>query len=120
MARVIREAVSDAILNHLSDPRIQGVISVTRVDMPPDLKSADVYLSIMIGEEKKENLAFKAIEHATSHLKALVAKQVTSKFAPKLRFHRDTTYKKTLETMQLIEEVSHEWKDKQEQNDERQ
>jgi ribosome-binding factor A len=46
VARVVKEVVSDAIANHLNDPRIEGFVSVTRVDMSADLRSADVYLSI--------------------------------------------------------------------------
>ena len=46
VARVIREVVSDAIANHLSDPRITGFVSVTRVEVMADMRSADVYLSI--------------------------------------------------------------------------
>jgi len=38
VARVVKEAVSDAITHHLSDPRIEGFVSVTRVDMAADYR----------------------------------------------------------------------------------
>ncbi|MHC4355618.1 MAG: ribosome-binding factor A [Planctomycetota bacterium] len=47
VARVVKEAVSDAIANHLSDPRIEGLVSVTEVDVAPDMRTADVYVSIL-------------------------------------------------------------------------
>ncbi|MFA6176458.1 MAG: ribosome-binding factor A, partial [Phycisphaerae bacterium] len=47
MARVVKEAVSDIVNNHLQDPRIEGFISITEVKIEPDLKKADVFLSIM-------------------------------------------------------------------------
>ena len=36
IGRTIRDTVSDAIQNRLSDPRIQGMISVTRVETSGD------------------------------------------------------------------------------------
>ena len=58
MARVIKEAVSDIINNHLQDPRIEGFISVTEVKIEPDLKKADVFLSIMGKTSAKQQSGF--------------------------------------------------------------
>jgi ribosome-binding factor A len=66
MARAIKEAVSDIINNHLQDPRIEGFISVTEVKTEPDLKKADIFLSIMGKSEEKQRLAFLGIQHAAS------------------------------------------------------
>ncbi len=105
VARIVREAVSDAISNHLSDPRIEGLVSVTRVDMAADLRSADVYISIFGKDEATQNKTFAAIEHAKSRIQSLLATRVQSKFCPVLRFHKDDKFKKTLETMKLIDEA---------------
>ncbi len=105
VARIVRESVSDAISNHLSDPRIEGLVSVTRVDMAADLRSADVYISIFGKDEAAQNKTFAAIEHAKSRIQSLLANRVQSKFCPVLRFHKDDKFKKTLETMKLIDEA---------------
>lgn len=101
----MRESVSDAISNHLSDPRIEGLVSVTRVDMAADLHSADVYISIFGKDEATQNKTFAAIEHAKSRIQSFLAGRVQSKFCPVLRFHKDDKFKKTLETMKLIDEA---------------
>jgi len=105
VARIVREAVSDAISNHLSDPRIEGLVSVTRVDMAADLRSADVYISIFGKDETTQNKTFVAIEHAKSRIQSLLAARVQSKFCPVLRLHKDDKFKKTLEIMKLIDEA---------------
>jgi ribosome-binding factor A len=64
VARVVKEAVSDAISNHLNDPRITGFVSVTRVEMSPDLRNADVYLSVFAEAQSAKNKSFIAIDHA--------------------------------------------------------
>ena len=110
MSRVIKEAVSDIINNHLQDPRIEGFISVTEVNIEPDLKSAEVFLSIMTVNEAKQRLVFTAIKHASGRIQALLGNYVKARFCPHLYYHLDERLKKTMETMRLIDEVSKEFK----------
>ena len=105
VSRVIKESVSDAIANHLGDPRIEGFVSVTRVEMSPDLRSADVYLSMFGSSESSQNKTFAAIAHARTRIQSLLTKRIKSKFCPVLHFHRDDKYKKTMETINLIHQA---------------
>jgi len=114
MARVVREAVSDIINNHLGDPRIEGFISVTEVKIGPDLKRADVFLSIMGKTPEKQNLAFMAVKHASGRIGILLGDYVKSRFCPHLSFHIDDRLKKTAETLRLIDEISKEFPEKKE------
>jgi ribosome-binding factor A len=105
VARVVKEAVSDAITHHLSDPRIEGFVSVTRVEMTADLRNANVYISIFGGDESSQNKTFAAITHAKSRIQSLLADRVKSKFCPVLHFYKDEKLKKTIETMKLIDQA---------------
>ena len=105
VSRVIKESVSDVIANHLGDPRIEGFVSVTRVEMSPDLRSADVYLSMFGSSESSQNKTFAAIAHARTRIQSLLTKRIKSKFCPVLHFHRDDIYKKTMETINLIHQA---------------
>jgi ribosome-binding factor A len=107
-ARIVRDVVSEAIANHLNDPRLKGLISVTRVEMPPDLRSADVYLSFFAQAEADKARGFEAINHARKRIQSLLGDALESKFCPVLRFHVDEQFHKTLEIMRLIDEVSNE------------
>jgi ribosome-binding factor A len=106
VARVVKEGVSDAIAHHLSDPRIEGFVSVTRVDMATDLRNADVYVSIFGGDKAAQNKTFAAITHAKSRIQSLVAGRLQSKFCPVLHFFRDEQFKKALEIMKLIDQAA--------------
>ncbi len=111
VARIVKEAVSDAIANHLNDPRIDGFVSVTRVDMATDLRNADVYLSFFGSNEAGQNKGFMAITHAKSRIQSLLADKVQSKFCPVLHFYKDEKFKKTLEILNLIDQAAKEFKD---------
>jgi ribosome-binding factor A len=112
VARAVKEAVSEVISKHLSDPRIEGLVSVTRVEMVADLRTADVYVSILGKDDAAQSKTFTAITHARSRIQALLADRLHSKFCPVLRFHKDEKFKKTLEIMRLIDKAAREW-DKQ-------
>ncbi len=118
-ARVIKEAVSDAIANHLSDPRIEGFVSVTRVDVAADLRIADVYLSIFGKDDVSQKKTFEAITHARSRIQSLLADKIQSKFCPVLRFQMDEQFKKTLEIIKLIDQTASE-REKRDSVDEKQ
>ena len=107
-ARIVRDVVSDAIANHLNDPRLKGLISVTRVEMTPDLKSADVYLSFFAQSDADKEGGFEAVNHARKRIQSLLGDALESKFCPVLRFHMDEQFQKTLETMRLIDQVANE------------
>ena len=112
VARVIKEVVSDAVANQLNDPRIEGFVSVTNVDIAPNLRRADVFLSIFGGTETSQHKTFIAITHARSRIQSLLADRLECKFCPVLHFSIDEKFKKTMETMRLINEAASEFKDK--------
>lgn len=108
VARVIKEAVSDAIINHLNDPRIEGFVSVTRVEVAADLRNADVYISIFGKDLSGQNKTFAAITHARSRIQSLLADRIQSKFCPVIHIRQDENFKKTLEIMRLIDQATSE------------
>jgi ribosome-binding factor A len=109
-ARLIKEVVSDAIINHLNDPRIEGFVSVTKVVVSADLRIAEVSLSFFGSDEKAQEKYFHAITHARNRIQAFVASGIKSKFCPTLRFHVDDTLKKTMQTMDLINKAVKQYK----------
>jgi len=129
VSRIIKEAVSDAIANHVNDPRVEGLVSVTRVDVAADLRTAEVYLSILAsgcyGEINDENeragkilaaerRALEAINQSRSRIQAFLARAMkAAKFCPVLSFHRDEQFKQTLETMKLINRIAAELNEQQ-------
>ena len=117
VASLVKEVVSEAITHHLSDPRIEGFVSVTRVEMGTDLRNADVYLSVFGEDETRQKKTFHAIEHAQPRIQSMVAGRLQSKFCPVLHFHIDEKFKKTLDIFRLIDRAAEEYKDKNESED---
>jgi len=55
-----------------------------------------------------QNKTFAAITHAKSRIQSLLADRLQCKFCPVLHFYRDEKFKKTLETMKLINQATSE------------
>ena len=118
VSKVIRNTVSEVIQNELSDPRIKGLVSVTRVELSADLRKARVYLSVLGVDDRGQQLCLHGIEHAGGHIQARLARQMATKVCPILRFFLDDSLKKTVEILQLINQVAAENKTEEDQQNE--
>ncbi len=103
----IRLIVSRALQTKLSDPRLDRIASVTRVELSGDLSFADVYVSVM-GTEAQQRTFMRGLEHAHSVLQRLVAKNLRTRVCPTLRLHLDQSIKQGFETLKLIEKSAQE------------
>ena len=103
VAEAVREQVSTTILFGLKDPRVKNV-TVTRVEVSSDLRSAKVYVSVM-GDEKTQRLTLKGLESARGFLQAKLAERVQIRYTPILHFQLDQGVKRSIEASRLLREV---------------
>jgi len=103
VAEAVREQVSTTILFGLKDPRVKNV-TVTRVEVSPDLRNAKVYVSVM-GDEKAQHLTLKGLESARGFLQAKLAERVKIRYTPILHFQLDQGVKRSIEASRLLREV---------------
>lgn len=103
VSEAVRQTVSMAILTDLRDPRIQNV-TVTKVDVAGDLRTAKVYVSIM-GDEAKQKLCLHGLDSARGYLQAKVADRMQTRYTPVLRFVLDDGVKKSIEAARILREV---------------
>ncbi len=95
------------IQRELSDPRLTGLPSITRVKVSDDLSIADVYMTIM-GTPGQQSAALNALKHSAGLMRAKLTKSLTLRQAPYLKFHMDEHLKKELEVLELLDRVSRE------------
>ena len=103
----LRSVVANLIRTELSDPRIRGLVTVTRVEISPDLRFARVYVSVL-GDEGEQRSSLAGLRHGAGHLQSLLKKHLEFRSCPKLDFRLDEELKESLATMALIDKVSSE------------
>jgi ribosome-binding factor A len=102
-AEAVREVVGMAILADLKDPRIQDV-TVTRVEISPDMRQAKVHVSVM-GNETKQRLSLAGLKSAAGFLQSKVAKRIETRYTPRLEFVLDMGVKKSIEIAEILHRV---------------
>lgn len=102
-AEAIREVVSMAILVDLTDPRISDV-TVTYVEVAPDMRLAKVHVSVM-GDETKQNLCLRGLQSASGFLQNKVGNRIDTRYTPKLKFVLDQGVKHSLAVARILDEV---------------
>ncbi len=102
-AEAIREVISSAILFEVADPRVHSV-TVLRVEVSSDLRTATVYVSIM-GNDTERKQTYRGLIHATGFLQARMAARLQTRFTPILSFKHDESVKKSVEVSRLIEQA---------------
>ena len=102
-AEAVREVVSMAILTQVRDPRVQGV-TVTGVEVAPDMRSAVVLVSVM-GSEAKQELALRGLTNSAGFLQAQIADRIDTRYVPRLSFKLDAGVKRSIEMARVLSEV---------------
>jgi len=105
IASLIRQTIGQLLLTKLSDPRVNSaLVSVTRVEVPEDLLTARVYVSV-VGTAPQQRNALRALRHAAGRLQELMTRQIQLRNTPVLEFAIDEKFKQTLRTYQLIDQA---------------
>jgi ribosome-binding factor A len=105
VGNLLRQIIGQAVLSKLSDPRIDPArTSVTRVEIPEDLLTAKVYVSVL-GTAAEQRRTLRALQHAAGHIQELMRQQITLRHTPVLTFELDVHYKKALQTLEIIEQA---------------
>ena len=114
VGNLIRSTIGELLLSKISDPRIDPArTSITRVEVPEDLLSAKVYISVL-GNETQERTTLRALRHAAGHIQELMARQIELRNTPLLSFELDKKFKNTLKTYSVIQQAMDEINRKEE------
>ena len=102
IAEVIREVAAETILFKMQDPRIRGV-TVTRVEVPSDLQTAKIYVSVM-GSESDATQALYGLNGSAGYVQRHLADRLKLRYTPALSFHLDKGLKNSQAVRKLLQE----------------
>ncbi len=103
VAELVREEIAQLIVKGLKDPRI-GFVSVMSVRMSPDLKYANVYVSLY-GTESEKKSSLVGLQRSATWLRGVVARNLKLRFAPEIRFFPDDTLDRVFHLEDVIREL---------------
>jgi len=108
VGQLLREEISRIIERQLKDPRIGGMITVTEVEVTPDLRHARVFISVL-GSDDEARASFETLERAAGFIRSELAKQhLRLRYLPELEFRRDESLARGARIFELLEQVKRE------------
>ncbi|HUS80867.1 MAG TPA: 30S ribosome-binding factor RbfA [Armatimonadota bacterium] len=102
VAREVQREIAEIVRTEIDDPLI-GFVTITDVEMTPDLKHARVYFSVLGSEQEKEDAA-RGIRRAAKFIRGLLSERIELRYTPDLRFYLDETAERAQRIERLLRE----------------
>ncbi|HZS44916.1 MAG TPA: 30S ribosome-binding factor RbfA [Blastocatellia bacterium] len=102
IAEQLRQEVSSIVEYELNDDRI-GFVTVTDVEVSPDLKNAKVFISLM-GSEEDRVKSLDALNHAAGFVRRELGARLRLRYTPQLSFLYDHSIERGARIEELLKE----------------
>ena len=99
----LKREISRVIRREVRDPRV-GIVTVTGVEVSPDLTLARVWVRPQ-GEEDEKEEALEGLRTAAPHIRHQLGQMLRIRRLPELRFERDRTLERALRIEEILDEV---------------
>ena len=103
----IQRELSD-LIRSLKDPRVQTLLSITRVDTTPDLRYSKIYISVL--DEEKQKDALRGLKSAGGWLRRELGSSLQLRYTPELVFELDDSLKYGAHMFDLLSKLEAEQK----------
>ena len=104
LAEVLKVEISEVVGFELDDPRLE-MVTVTDVEVSPDLRDAKIYVLIRGSEDEIEK-ALKTLRHAATFVRQQVAMNLDLRHAPHVHFVRDTAEENASRVSEILEDLT--------------
>jgi ribosome-binding factor A len=98
---LLREEISTLVREELHDPRIGGLVTITEVDVSPDLRRADVFVSVLGSDEQRAS-TLQALDHARPFVKRELSRRLSLRYLPDVHFQDDRSLERAQEMTNLL------------------
>lgn len=99
----LKKEISNIISYELKNPKITGLISVTRAKITPDLKYAKVYVSIINSKNIKDTFA--NLKKSAGYIRTEIAKRINLRITPELIFVLDDSMEYGAKIDQILKKI---------------
>jgi len=104
VAEAIRRLISETVHSKLRDPRIKGVVTITRVEITPDLRFAKIYYSVL-GDEKKKSLVARGLDSAKNYIRKYIGDSLELRYTPDILFKFDKKVERSAKIDEILEKI---------------
>lgn len=107
LEKQLKRLISKIMRDEIGDPDIK-LLSVTRVELTPDLSMATVYVSHIADDREMTEKFIKRLRRDEKQLRAILTKKLSIKTIPRMRFREDTSIREAANISQIMEDLKKE------------
>ena len=102
VADLIQREIADLLRHEVRDPRV-GMVTLTSVDVAPDLSHAKIFFTLLDSKQKDETA--RALQRAAGFLRSQLSHRMSMYTTPELRFVYDESVERGDRLSRLIDSV---------------
>ncbi len=106
VAEQIKKEISMILRERVSDPRI-GFVSLTSVDVSPDLKNAKIFVSVL-GDENVRKETLEGLKSATPFIRGELGQALKLRFVPEINFIYDKSLERGSRVLSIMSRLERE------------
>jgi ribosome-binding factor A len=99
----IQKTIAQFLISGLK-VRLPGLVTVARVLMPADLRTAKVYISVLGTDQEREEVLDLLQSHA-HQVQNFIGRELRMRYCPRLTFYQDTTTEHVLKVDRILAEL---------------
>lgn len=103
----ISRLISKVLLEEIKNPKINGLVSVTKCKITPDIKFADVFFSIMStkGEEIDTEKTLEGLNEIKKYLRKRLGEELSLRYTPEIRVKLDETIEYGVKISEILNKI---------------
>lgn len=110
--RELQQQIASFLISGFKTP-LPGIVTVTLVRMPADLRSAKVYISVIGADTEVRDKAVDILQERAFEVQKFIGQNLKMRYCPKLTFYADEMTDKVLK----IEGILHDLKQQKNKSD---
>lgn len=100
VADLIHKELAKMLLGEIKDPRVQGLVTVMKVEVSSDLQCAKIFISVH-GSESRKKSAIAGLKKAKGFIRRILLHRLDMKRIPEFKFELD----RSLDAQEKIERL---------------
>lgn len=101
---LLRQEISELLQREAKDPRLGGLVSITEVNVSPDLKQARVFVSVLGSDDEKQQV-LAGLRGAVGFFRRELGERITLRYIPEISFYYDDSLARGDHLLRLMREL---------------
>lgn len=102
--REVQQTVASFLLKGFKTP-LPGLVTISRVTMPADLRIARVYVSVL-GDDQVRDEVIELLNERAFEVQNFIGRELKMRFCPKLTFYNDDSTEHVLKIEKILHDLS--------------